>query len=92
MPAGTSSWSITGAAGSLKAGSRHAASFASWSAARQPDGRWRISAASVDPDPYWFENGSSFRAVLRVGKGELRGPAEIVTHDPLTFDMRIEGT
>lgn len=89
MPAGVSSWAISGAAGSLKAGSRQAATFASWTASHLEGQRWRISAASVTPDPYWLENGSSFRASLSMGQGEVRGPAEIVSLDPLVFEMEI---
>lgn len=84
-----STWAITGKAGLLKAGSRVAATLDGWSAAVQPDGRWRISVERHTPDPYWLENGSAFRASLTMGKGEVSGPAEIVSTDPLAFDMEI---
>lgn len=89
MTAGASSWAISGVAGSLRAGSRTAATLNGWSAAVQPDGRWRISVDHHTPDPYWLENGSAFKGVLQVGKAEVKGPAEIVSLDPLVFDMEI---
>lgn len=89
MPAGRSTWAISGAAGSLRAGSRTAATLDGWSAAVQPDGRWRISVERHTPDPYWLENGSSFRGSLTVGKIEVKGRAEIVSLEPLVFDMEI---
>ena len=89
MPAGTSTWAISGAAGVLKAGSRTAATFAAWQASRQEDGSWRISAESVEADPFWLENATAFKAVLEMGRGDVRGPAHLVSADPLVFDMRI---
>jgi hypothetical protein len=89
MPAGASSWAISGAAGSLRAGSRAAASFGRWVASSLPDGRWRIEAQDVTPDPYWLENGSAFRGVLTMGRGDVRGPATVVSLEPLVFDMTI---
>lgn len=89
MPEGQPHWSIKGAAGSLRAGSRLAASFGRWEAGHQPDGRWRIEAQSVVPDPYWLENASSFTGVLAMGRGDVRGAATIVSVEPLVFDMEI---
>lgn len=91
MAAGASSWAVSGSAGLLRAGSRVAAEIGRWSAAPQPDGRWRISVSQHTPDPYWLENGTSFVAILQVGKGEVRGPAEVVSVEPLVLDVRIEG-
>lgn len=92
MTVGQSTWSISGRAGLLKAGFRTAATLNGWSAAVQPDGRWRISVDNHTPDPYWLENGSGFRGVLNVGRAEIKGPAEIVSLDPLIFDMEIGTT
>jgi hypothetical protein len=89
MPRGESTWAIKGTAGSLRAGSREAAAFKDWDAGVLPDGRWRISATNTTADPYWLENGTSFRAVLTMGKGEVRGTAQIVSIEPLVFDMEI---
>lgn len=89
MPDGGNTWAISGAAGVLKAGSRTAAEFASWQATRQEEGAWRISAESVESDPYWLENATAFKAALQMGRGEVRGPAVLVCAEPLVFDMRI---
>lgn len=89
MSAG-STFTIKGVAGRLKAGSHLAAELHGWTAVRQPDGRWRISAESHTPDLYWLENGTTFKAVLQVGKSsEETGRAEIVSLSPLVFDMEI---
>lgn len=87
MPAPT--WAISGAAGRLLCGSRVAATFADWSATPLEDGRWRIACGSMTPDPYWFENGTGFRAALVVGRGDVRGLAQLVSREPLVFDMEI---
>lgn len=89
MPAGANVWAISGAAGVLKAGSRTAAEFASWQATRQEDGSWRITATVVETDPYWLENATALKAVLRMGRGDVRGSASLVCVEPLVFDMRI---
>lgn len=87
MPAGSHVWAIRGTAGTLRAGSRVAATLTGWEAGRLPDGRWRITVTTHAPDPYWLENGSSFFAVLQMGRGTARGVAEIVSREPLVFDM-----
>lgn len=89
MPSGTSTWAISGAAGVLKAGSRTAAAFTAWQASQQDDGAWRITATTVEADPYWLENATTLKAVLEMGRGDVRGPAAVVSVEPLIFDMRI---
>ncbi|MCC7372532.1 MAG: hypothetical protein IT306_29230 [Chloroflexi bacterium] len=84
-----SSFTIRGVAGRLKAGSHLAAEIHGWTAVRQPDGRWRISAERHTPDAYWLENGTTFKAVLQVGKSEQLGRAEILSLSPLVFNMEI---
>jgi hypothetical protein len=89
VPAGTSTFQISGVAGYLTAGSRVAAQCVGWSASRQEDGRWRITTERHVADPYWLEHGASFKATLVIGKGEVKGRAEIVSLEPLIFDMEI---
>jgi hypothetical protein len=86
-------WKIRGQAGRLRAGSRPAATFGAWDARPLGENRWEITTSGPlkECDPYWLEHGSSFTAILEMGKGGVRGPAEIVLREPLVFQMTIPG-
>jgi hypothetical protein len=88
-------WKIRGHTGRLRAGSRPAATFGSWDARPLGDNRWEITTSGglTESDPYWLEHGTSFTAVLEMGKngGGIRVPAEIVHRDPLVFQIEIPG-
>lgn len=55
-----------------------------WGADRVPDG-FSIAAREHDPDPYWWEHHQPDRLVgeFELGRQVLRGPARIVSTDPL---------
>lgn len=77
-----------GATGSLRAGSRLAATIEGWEAKPREEGGWRVSVTRTsDRDPYWLENGANFKAALTMGQAELRGRATIVSLEPLVFDL-----
>ena len=80
---------IHGSAGRLKAGGRPAASLGKWEARHIDGQRWSFEFESYEPDPYWFEHGSTFTLILNLGRGEVRGRCDIVSRDPLICEMEI---
>jgi hypothetical protein len=82
-------WKIRGKAGRLKTGSRPAATLGPWDARHIEGERWQFTFESFEPDPYWFEHGTTFKAVLVMGRGDISGAVEIVSRDPLILEMEI---
>jgi len=82
---------ISGRTGLLRSGSRVVTEFSVWTAEPVGD-RLRVTVASHEPDPYWWEHhgGRGLVIELDLGRTPLRGPAAIVASDPLVIDFEEE--
>lgn len=84
-----SAWKVRGSAGRLKAGSRLAATLGPWKAEHIDGERWRFTFDSFEPDVYWQDGRTDYKAILDIGRGDIRGEAEIVGLDPLVIEMEV---
>jgi len=83
------SFVLHGTAGCLKSGSRVVTELRGWRAEAVEVGRLRVAVTAHTPDPYWWEhyNPDRLKLDLALGRRGLRGPATLISTEPLVLEF-----